>query len=353
MGINLNDFLQRASNPTECKISISPRGEIKYQRTNAFMQKLFSTFKKKSKEINDVQFTYEVLTGVVDLLRIGRMEQHETVEKAAYAFYRRIRDQWEELDEEQQERFFELPQLFSYHAYENKDVIEDQMVRKLNDSYANSLGTDIFRLVTNESLSLILPDGTIATPSFSDHGTLFDFSKCLCETLDLSDEMQKKLTLCFYSGLNGQAKFEKFFDIHKQFASRDISNLEEYGLICSLFNSFSQAAVLEVGGILMRTFGSPFRPVFTIGSHDTVELDLRKVESSSIEVCHHFQLAFRQNHRLAKDLEKACFDVHTRSKFNTRDQRWFSHNTAIAIIDRHLTPRVSYHLRDRLRKAGY
>lgn len=345
MGINLSDFLQRASNPTEYKINLSPRGEVKYQRTKALMQKFLSTFKKKSKEVNDIQFTYEVIIGVIGLLREEKTPQKPTIEKAAQAFYERIKDQWEQLDDDKRERFFELPELFSFHAYENKNVVENQMLRKLNQSFANSIGADVFRLITNESLSLILPDATIATPSFSDPGSLFDFSKNLCETLHLSKQTHEQLTVCLYSG---QTKFEKFFDIPRMLSSHQIDQ-EEYGLLCGLFNSFSQAAVLEVGGILMRTFDSPFRPVFANGTHDAVELDL---SSSIVQVRHRFQLAFRQNHKLAKDLDKACFDVQTNAKFNVEDENWLEFHIAISIIDHDLTPRMSAHLREKLRRVG-
>ncbi|KAF3361853.1 hypothetical protein PHSC3_001620 [Chlamydiales bacterium STE3] len=347
--INLGDFINIASNPTEYRVIIKKSGNVRIKNTHSKLSKFFSPFKKKSKELSQAQFSYEVLKCMVDQLKYEKNNEDcsLTVSKACQAFYQQIEEQWLELDEPQKEQFFELPQLCSLHLLERRQVSEDQMLRILNSEYANSLGADVYRAIANEALSLNLLDRTISTPAFDDIGTLVDFCKEFCKFFHLSEKIEESLNFCLQSG--NFSKFEKFFDARRRLPEVDKDEIESLERAFGLLNGLSQACVLESGGVLMKLFGSPLRPDFVSGTHDRIEIFL---EHTTAEVQHRFSLAFKKSHA-QKDYEKAVFYVQTSSIYDLEHKEWIRHDLKIKVSQSDLSPRGTQQVEKRLQKQGY
>lgn len=342
MTINLNSFLDGASNLGGNKLTITKKGRISIQpkKNDNFTTKWFS-FLRENKEKEKTQFSHDVLRGVVQLLENGQINERvsKKVLKASTAIFNNIQEDWANLDDNDKERFFDITGQLAYELLDRRDVQEKKALDKLNLMLAHSLGADFCRAIGSGSLELLLPDGTkIAPKNLSDKKNVRKLILEICNANNISKNDKKAILAEVDSWKNvnsGEASIDRLMKNHPEFKRAVIP-------IC---NAASQNTMLHMPVILKEVFNKQIIPKIVEGSHDKIQIELDEMGNATVK--HRIKYSF-------KDDPDAIFIANTKATLDNSTGVWSSTSISFSVTSSTLPPpRHIKTMRLKLERLGY
>lgn len=342
MTINLNSFLDGASNLRGNKLTITKKGRISIQpkKNDNFTTKWFSFLIRENKEKEKTQFSHDVLRGVVQLLENGQINERvsKKVLKASTAIFNNIQEDWANLDDKDKERFFDITNQLAYELLDRRDVQEKKALDNLNHVLAKSLGSDFCRIIETGSLELILADGTKISPkNLNDTENVKKLILAMCDANEIPKNEKKAIVAELKNWKNvgsGDASIQRLM-VHPEFKK----------LIIPICNASSQSTMLHMSAILREVFNKKMAARLLPDSHDKVQIELDDLGNATVK--HRLKYSF-------KDDPDAIFIANTRAAFDHKTGAWSSTSISFSVTSSTLPPpRHIKSMRLKLERLGY